>query len=150
MASLFSTTDVDALFNRIHNLRGDAKPRWGTLTPASMLQHCRIVTEAILLQKPSTQRPGLKQWMLQNLVLGGVVKIPRGRPMPSHIAERMAAAGVASFEAECLRLHHAIEAFASFEGRLNGAHPHFGRMSHPDWGRFAWVHLDHHLRQFGV
>jgi len=30
------------------------------------------------------------------------------------------------------------------------AHPLFGRMSEAAWLRWAYLHLDHHLRQFGV
>jgi hypothetical protein len=30
------------------------------------------------------------------------------------------------------------------------AHPFFGNMSKTDWGRFAYKHFDHHLRQFGA
>jgi hypothetical protein len=30
------------------------------------------------------------------------------------------------------------------------AHPYFGRMSHADWLRWGYLHLDHHLRQFGA
>lgn len=29
-------------------------------------------------------------------------------------------------------------------------HPAFGRMSHAEWLRWAYLHTDHHLRQFGV
>jgi hypothetical protein len=29
-------------------------------------------------------------------------------------------------------------------------HPFFGRMSEADWLRWGYLHLDHHLRQFGV
>jgi hypothetical protein len=29
------------------------------------------------------------------------------------------------------------------------AHPHFGQMSERDWMRLAYLHADHHLRQFG-
>ena len=31
-----------------------------------------------------------------------------------------------------------------------GAHPVFGRLSGREWGRICWMHLDYHLRQFGV
>jgi hypothetical protein len=34
-----------------------------------------------------------------------------------------------------------------FDGRL---HPRFGRMSSAAWLRWGYVHMDHHLRQFGV
>jgi hypothetical protein len=30
-----------------------------------------------------------------------------------------------------------------------GVHPHFGAMSERDWMRLAYLHADHHLRQFG-
>jgi hypothetical protein len=29
------------------------------------------------------------------------------------------------------------------------AHPFFGTMSEAEWLRWGWLHLDHHLRQFG-
>jgi hypothetical protein len=150
MPSLFHAPAVDAVFNRIYNLRPETPAQWGTMSAATMFQHCRIVSNALLHMKPAQAVPTLKQRIVRNLILGGLVKIPRGRRMPKPIAEQMQAAGIADFETERSALMHAIEAFSAFSGVLNGAHPHFGRMSHSDWGRFAWVHLDHHLRQFGV
>jgi hypothetical protein len=32
---------------------------------------------------------------------------------------------------------------------LSTIHPFFGPLTHAGWGRLAWKHLDHHLRQFG-
>jgi len=29
-------------------------------------------------------------------------------------------------------------------------HPMFGPLTHAGWGRLAWKHSDHHLRQFGL
>ena len=29
-------------------------------------------------------------------------------------------------------------------------HPHFGEMSEREWNRLAYLHADHHLRQFGA
>lgn len=31
-----------------------------------------------------------------------------------------------------------------------GAHPVAGRLSGREWGRLCWMHIDYHLRQFGV
>ena len=31
-----------------------------------------------------------------------------------------------------------------------GEHPHFGAMSEREWMRLAYLHADHHLRQFGT
>jgi hypothetical protein len=47
-------------------------------------------------------------------------------------------------------------AVSSATGRLRRpdfnwpVHPIFGRMSHREWLRWAYLHADHHLRQFGV
>lgn len=30
------------------------------------------------------------------------------------------------------------------------AHPFFGRMSDAEWLRWSYLHMDHHLRQFGA
>ena len=30
------------------------------------------------------------------------------------------------------------------------AHPIFGQMSEWEWMRWGWLHMDHHLRQFGA
>jgi len=30
------------------------------------------------------------------------------------------------------------------------SHPFFGRMSRREWSRWAYIHLNHHLRQFGA
>ncbi len=150
MPTLFTPHTIDAVFNRIHNLRPGSEPRWGRMNTSEMLQHCRIVTESMIAMKPAPDAPSMKQRIVRSLILNRILKIPQGRPMPEHIAARTQAAGNPEFGAERDALLHAIEAFAAFTGTLNGAHPHFGRMSHADWGRFAWIHLDHHLRQFGV
>ncbi len=101
-------------------------------------------------QKPSTQVPSLRQRISRMLILNGITKIPHGRRMPKQIADLMSRAGVGEFDAERQALMDSLSRFAAFTGTLSGAHPNFGTMSHKDWGRFAWVHLDHHLRQFGV
>ena len=31
-----------------------------------------------------------------------------------------------------------------------GRHPHFGAMSYEEWMRLAYLHANHHLRQFGA
>ena len=51
-----------------------------------------------------------------------------------------------------------IEALHAMIGRAGekdaqekwGAHPVFGRLRGREWGRICWMHLDYHLRQFGV
>jgi hypothetical protein len=49
-------------------------------------------------------------------------------------------------KSELLRL---IEWFALPETRKTD-HPIFGKMTEAQWMRWAYLHVDHHLRQFGA
>jgi len=58
----------------------------------------------------------------------------------------------AEFEEDVRALQTLVDRFArqprDFEWPRS--HPHFGKMSEAEWLRLAYLHVDHHLRQFGV
>ena len=58
----------------------------------------------------------------------------------------------ADFDADVAELERLLRKIATDRrGRLAGhLHPIFGRMSESAWLRWAYLHADHHLRQFGV
>lgn len=148
--SFFQPAAVSAVQQRIAKLTADRQPLWGNMSAATMMQHCRIINESLLRGRPSTRMPSLKQRLLRRVFLSRLIPLPKGRKQPGHIADRMNAAGTPAFDAERLSLLASIAAFAAHSGGIDAAHPIFGRMSRQNWGRFGWVHLDHHLRQFGV
>ena len=43
-----------------------------------------------------------------------------------------------------------VEALTADDGPACPAHPVFGTMSRRQWLRWGYLHLDHHLRQFGL
>ena len=56
------------------------------------------------------------------------------------------------FAADVAQLETLIESVTVEKTRIawQKRHPIFGRMSEAAWLRWAYLHLDHHLRQFGV
>jgi prephenate dehydrogenase len=42
------------------------------------------------------------------------------------------------------------QVIASPDDSVLQSHPMYGKLNGNQWGRFMYVHLDHHLRQFGV
>jgi Protein of unknown function (DUF1569) len=42
-----------------------------------------------------------------------------------------------------------MERFAQPSAAERPAHPIFGRMTEEEWMRWGYLHVDHHLRQFG-
>ena len=79
---------------------------------------------------------------------------PRGLIRTRPELDQVAGGGVrpAEFAVDVAELAAAVETLtadpaAFFRGRR---HPIFGPMSLAAWLRWAYLHLDHHLRQFGV
>lgn len=57
----------------------------------------------------------------------------------------------ADFEADVAALEALVDGFAAETRRADlPPHPIFGRMSQRAWLRWGYLHMDHHLRQFGV
>jgi hypothetical protein len=54
------------------------------------------------------------------------------------------------FAADVDRLTELTLRFAGAKDFAGRAHPIFGEMSVEEWLRWGYLHLDHHLRQFGV
>jgi hypothetical protein len=55
------------------------------------------------------------------------------------------------FAADLAELESLVERIATVgKGYDWPAHPIFGRMSESAWMRWAYLHVDHHLRQFGL
>ena len=56
-----------------------------------------------------------------------------------------------SWDEDLAQFTSLLERFAADTGGISWPeHPAFGPMTHAAWGRFAYRHFDHHLRQFGA
>ena len=146
MRNLFDEKDLEEMIGRLKKLQADAKPRWGKLNVSGMLFHCHTVNRAILSGK-TVGPPTLKQKLMRIYVLNILRKMPMGRQSNPRFFSSVESL---QFENEKDQLMESILAFTKHREPIKGGHPVFGRMKKRDWGRFAWIHLDHHLRQFGV
>jgi len=78
---------------------------------------------------------------------------PRGRIKTRPEIDQVLGGGTtpAQFAGDVAALVASLEAVASdprfFDGRR---HPIFGRLSRTAWLRWGYLHVDHHLRQFGA
>jgi hypothetical protein len=97
---------------------------------ATSLLH-RTIVKWIALYLPLTWRAGILTRPEIDQEVGGT------RPLDF-------AADVAQLEA---LLELVTAKTRSFDRQL---HPIFGRMSDADWLRWGYLHMDHHLRQFGA
>ncbi len=76
---------------------------------------------------------------------------PPGIPTVREADQELEGTQPINFETDRDRLNQLLHEFAKVsDGGVFPEHAIFGRLSRSDWGRWAYRHSDHHLRQFGV
>ena len=149
MKSLFNAADNQGLVDRINALTAASKPLWGKMQVAQMLAHA---------QQPL--RVSLGELHLKRGVVGFLFgKIAKkqllaGALMKKNLptAREFLVKTDVLFEEEKKKLIALVQRF--YQNGPNGLtkedHPFFGKLTSDEWDKLQYIHLDHHLRQFGV
>ena len=113
-----------------------------------MLAHLNDATRMAIGELPvASKNMPLRFFPLKQLILY-VLPFPKGAPTAPELLARCDAA---DFEQERAAFHQlTVRAAAKPPTDEWPAHPAFGPLSHKAWGKLAFKHTDHHLRQFGV
>lgn len=134
---------------RAEKLQVGNKAAWGKMSVTEMLLHCNLANTQILEEQMAFQPPTLKQQLLKTLGLYLLPSFPRNRKG----AERNDTKGhieSSRFDEQLKQLISILQRFPEHTGPMTLVHPAFGTLTKRQWGRAAWMHMDHHLRQFGV
>jgi hypothetical protein len=153
MKTLARERDRDEILRRLRHLRPDSVRRWGKMSAPQMVCHLsdsfRIVTGQMTASPASgpLQRTVVK-WIALYVPLpwpGGIQTRPEiDQLLDAGTRPGDFATNVAELEAMTVR-------FATDRmGCARHPHPIFGTMSERAWMRWGYLHMDHHLRQFGA
>ena len=139
------------IVSRLRHLPQDAARRWGKMTAAQMICHLNDSFRSVMGHRP-TEIPRFSAWRLTKCAaLYMPMQWPHGVKTRPELEQGVGGTPPAEFEADRHELLQTIEEFLqqprAFEFR---PHPMFGQMSEKDWMRWAYLHCDHHLRQFGL
>lgn len=74
---------------------------------------------------------------------------PHGVKSPPELDQRQGGTPPAEFSADLEKLRILLDRFCAAEGEF-GRHAFLGQMSRTERMRHAYLHMDHHLRQFGA
>ena len=154
MKTLARDHDASEVLRRLRTVRHDSVGRWGRMSAHQMVCHLsdgyRLVTGE--LTSPPVATP-LPRPVMKWVALYMPVRWPTGIATTPEL-DQAAGCGTrpVDFPADVAELERLLTAVASERsGRLTGiVHPIFGAMSEPAWLRWAYLHADHHLRQFGL
>ena len=116
---------------------------------AQMLVHCQKPIE-VMTGKLQLKR-GLLGFLFGKMAKNNFLKMQGfGKNSPTHPLFRVK--NDADFDTEKQQLLDMVAAMGELgtNSIAIDKHPFFGPMTHEEWGSLMYIHLDHHLKQFGV
>ena len=148
MPSLWESATRARLVQRAARLTAETPPRWGRMTCPQMLAHVNDALRMATGELPVARRRGPLRYFPLKHLFAYWLPIPHGVPTSPELLARV---DRAQFAEESEAFPRMLDRFASRPpDAVLPEHPAFGFMPREGWGRQAYRHLDHHLRQFGV
>ncbi len=147
MKTLFDPETHREVLDRLGRLTPETPRRWGKMSAGKMICHLADHLRTALGDLDAGRGGGPMTWAPVQWFAIEVMPWPRGLPT----APVMLTTESSDFAQDVAELEGVIERFV--ERGPEGAfepHPLLGALSGAQWGRLAYRHLDHHLRQFGV
>jgi hypothetical protein len=140
------------LLDRLARLRPDSTRRWGKMNVSQMICHLSDSFRGVTGEKPVSFAQGYPvRKLIKWVALHVLVRWPHGLPTRPELDALIGGTPPAQFEADREDLRKLLDRFTMqprpFRFR---PHPMFLEMSDRDWMRWAYLHTDHHFRQFGV
>lgn len=149
MSSIYNKADNEIIIARINKLSPESKAQWGKMNAAQMLSHCHgpiDVAFGTLDLKANFLMQLLGKMVKKKMLKAG--EFSKSSPTaPAFIRNE-----ACDFEKSKSGLIERINQFSTLGEKAirSSKHPFFGEMSFDEWDRLHTMHLDHHLRQFGV
>ena len=152
MKSLAKQPDKDEVLKRLRQVGPDSQRRWGKMSAHQMVCHLNDSFKVAIGERSVTavsrMLPGrLVKWF----ALYAPIRWPHGVPTRPEMNQQVGGTKPMEFETDMRELERLVDRIAREDRDFKwGRHPLFGMMPDRDWLRWAWLHMDHHLRQFGV
>lgn len=148
MKSIYNKDHNLELIERINRLSPESQAQWGKMNAAQMLSHCQgpiDVAFGNLKLKPNFLI-GLLGKIFKNKILNAAEFKKNSPTAPEFIRKE-----AIDFEQSKKELIQKVMLFSELGEKAikSSKHPFFGEMSFKDWDRLQYMHLDHHLKQFG-
>ena len=152
MKTLAQQHDKAEILGRLRTVRRDSVRRWGRMSAHQMVCHLSDVFLMGIGEKPVSHVAGpLRRTMVKWIALYVPLAWPAGIRTRPEIDQAVGGTRPVDFAADVVRLEALLERITAQPRSFDWQpHPLFGSMSNAAWLRFGYLHMDHHLRQFGA
>jgi hypothetical protein len=152
MKSLSNRQDKQEVLDRLHQLKSESPRQWGRMTPHQMICHLSDAFRSAMNEKAIILEGNpLYQTVVKWIALQVPIPWPKGVKTRPEMDQEIGGTKPVDFERDKQELEMLVERFTAKERDFEWhAHSLFGRMTEKEWYRWGYLHLDHHLRQFGA
>jgi hypothetical protein len=139
-----------AILSRLQRLTPESARQWGRMTPNQAVCHLSDSFRSVTGSQPiGLVRTPLPRPVMKWIALQSPMRWPHGIKTRPEVDQEIGGTRPGEFTQDKRALEAMIDQFAARTGGFQ-SHPMFGPMTIAEWQRWGYLHVDHHLRQFGV
>jgi hypothetical protein len=150
MKTLANPRDEKEILERLAKVRADSERRWGSMTENQMICH---LSDSFRVSLGEKKVSSVATFASRTIVKFIALRVPmawaHGVKTRPEVDQQIGGTRPTDFAPDVAILRALVERFCSNEGEF-AAHPMFGQLSRAERMRHAYLHMDHHLRQFGA
>jgi hypothetical protein len=154
--TLANPDDKQQIVARLRKIQPTSARLWGKMTAPQMICHLADSFRVTIGEKPwaldrvSVTPIPMPDWFVKWVAFNVPMRWPRGTPTRPEVDAERNGTPPAEFAADCGELLRLLDRFTRRPRDFDWQpHPIFGAMTEPEWMRWGYLHMDHHLRQFG-
>jgi Protein of unknown function (DUF1569) len=151
MKTLSHPRDQHQILRRLKSIRPDTLRKWGKMSAHQMICHLSDGFRMYMGETPVAPAGRKLPGAVKFIALRAPLPWPHGFQTVPEIDQEVNGTPPFVFDADVEDLHTLIERFTRRPADFTyQTHPHFGSLSQKEWMRLAYLHTEHHLRQFGA
>ena len=151
MKTLTSAEERAAVIARVQTLTPDSRRQWGRMTPHQAVCHLSDSFRGVMGERSiSPSSTIFSRTVVKWVALRAPMPWPHGVQTRPEVDQEIGGTKPVEFLKDRHELEALIDEFAQRTSRDLHPHPIFGPMTTDEWLGWGYLHLDHHLRQFGV
>lgn len=151
MKSLLNPVDKAEMLKRIGEVTPKDPSLWGKMNVHEMLVHAADQVRLSFGEKRSPYRGTMMTSTFVKIMVLLGMPIPKGKiETTAELKQGVGGTKLTAFEQDRAILSDMVNNFETKYGETGfRKHPVFGDLNKHQWGRLAYLHLNHHLKQFG-
>jgi hypothetical protein len=152
MKTLFNQQDRAEVLERLRKIRPENRGLWGKMTAHQMVCHLSDSFKAATGEKAVSPASNLfNRVVIKWVALRAPITWPKGVKTRPEMDQQGGGTSPVEFELDVKELEKMVDRFTQKKREFEWhPHPIFGDMTDEEWLRWGYLHMDHHLRQFGA